>query len=91
MSQVQYDFQFGSLIFLLKKHFCPKCISQKLKVSYVTEKIVKPDKTNVNELKIGRYYFAGEKTIKKPCFYCEKCYSKFSVEDIKTLEKSQRG
>ncbi len=43
MSQVQYDFKFSSMLFLLKKHFCPKCISKKLKVSYVTVKDVKPN------------------------------------------------
>lgn len=91
MSQVQYDFEFGSLIFLLKKHFCPNCISQKLKVSYTVSEVVESDKTNVNEFKMGRYYFSGDKVVKKPCFYCEKCHSKFSVEDIKVLEKNKRG
>ena len=73
---------------MLKKHFCPKCISQKLKVSYITAEVIHPDKTNINEFKIGKYYFIGEKTIKKPCFYCEKCHSEFSVDEIKALEKN---
>ncbi len=91
MSQVQYDFQFGSLLFLLKKHFCPKCISQKLKLSFEIDKIVKPDETNATEFTMGRYYFAGEKTIQKPCLYCEKCCTKFSVEEIKMSEKGQKN
>ena len=89
MSQVQYDFKFSSMLFLLKKHFCPKCISRKLKVSYVTVKDVKPNITNANEFKMGRYYFVGKRIIKKPCFYCENCHSKFSIEDIKAIEKSK--
>ena len=79
-----------TLCFLLKKHFCPKCILQKLKISYTTVEVIRPNKTNINEFKLGKYYFIGEKTIKEPCFYCEKCRSKFSVDEIKNSEKNHR-
>ena len=62
---------------------------KKLKVSYVTVKDVKPNITNANEFKMGRYYFVGKRIIKKPCFYCENCHSKFSIEVIKAIEKSK--
>lgn len=43
-------------VFLLKKHFCPKCISQKLKISYTTVEDIRLDKANINEFKLGKYY-----------------------------------
>lgn len=87
MSQVQYDFSFGTLVYLLKKHWCPKCVTQKLKVSFTVIEV----SSNPSELKMGRYYFCGDKTIKTPCLYCEKCHSRFSVEDIKAFEKRDMG
>ena len=45
-----------TLCFFLKKHFCPKCISQKLKISYTTVEVIRLDKANINEFKLGKYY-----------------------------------
>ena len=57
MNQVQYDFKFNSMFFCWKKHFCPKCISQKLKISYTTVEVIRLDKANINEFKLGKYYW----------------------------------
>ena len=71
-----------------KEHLGVICVEKKL--SFEIDKIVKPDETNATEFTMGRYYFAGEKTIQKPCLYCEKCCTKFSVEEIKMSEKGPK-
>ncbi len=84
MSQVQYEFNFSDTLFLLKKHICPNCKVQRLKKTYVTENIVKNNESDSSDFKVGRYYFSGDKYIKKPYLYCEKCDCKFTIDEIKT-------
>lgn len=86
MSQVQYDFRFGDLAFLVKRHSCPKCFFKRLKVGYRAGGIIEQNKTNAYEFKIGKYVFSGNKTIKEPFFYCKNCKSKFTLEEIKSYE-----
>ena len=90
MSIVQYEFQFDFFVFLLKKHSCPNCTFKKLKTTYSIVDVLETGEANLNQFKLGRHYFPGEKVIKKPYLYCEKCGSKFSIDEIKKLERERK-
>ena len=89
MSQIQYDFNFGDTIFLMKKHLCPICKTEKLKKFFKIEKTMEYSE-NPYEMKIGKDYIIGNKTVKTPGYICEKCGNQFTIEFLKNHEKMNR-
>lgn len=45
---------------------------------------------NPYEMKIGKDYIIGNKTVKTPFYICEKCDNKFTIEFLKNHEKMNR-
>ncbi len=85
---IKYICDASPFFIFFKKHYCPQC-NNKLELKY-DSKIINSNSPEARDydFSLGDTYLVGDVEFRTRCFYCTDCKRKFSVTEMKLIEKN---